>query len=54
DGSVTGISIFSSVFPSLDREAVRLINLTDKMWLPGMQGGKPVSVKLILKVEFKL
>ncbi|MBN1338779.1 MAG: TonB family protein, partial [Bacteroidales bacterium] len=30
DGSVTAISIFTSVFPSLDREAVRLIKLTDK------------------------
>lgn len=54
DGSISGINIVKSVFHSLDIEAIRLIRLTDKMWSPGLQGGVPVNVNIVIKVEFKI
>ncbi|MCD4736291.1 MAG: TonB family protein [Bacteroidales bacterium] len=54
DGSVTNVEVLNSLDPLLDAEAVRLILLTDKMWNPGEQRGKPVRVTMNVKVDFVL
>lgn len=54
DGSIVDIQVVrSSGEPSLDKEAVRVINSMPK-WKPGQQGGKPVRVKYTLPVRFRL
>ncbi len=52
DGSVQEVKILRGIHPELDREAIRLIKLTSKMWKPGRQGGKAVKVKLVIPVKF--
>ena len=37
-----------------DEEAVRLVMLTSGKWIPGNQGGRPVKVKMVLPIIFKL
>jgi len=51
DGSVTDAKIKSGVDPSLDLEAVRIVNNMPK-WKPGTQRGKPVSVFYELPIKF--
>jgi protein TonB len=54
DGRVTDIQVVrSSGEPSLDKEAVRVINSMPK-WKPGKQRGKPVRVKYTIPVNFRL
>ena len=51
DGSVTDAKIKSGVDPSLDQEAVRIVNSMPK-WSPGKQRGMPVSVKYEMPINF--
>lgn len=53
DGSVTNAEVLRGVDPSLDKEAIRVINTMPK-WTPGEQRGKPVRVKYTLPVMFRL
>lgn len=53
DGSITEASIKQSVYTSLDREALRLINKMPR-WIPGKINGKNVRVSFSLPVEFRL
>ena len=53
DGSLSDFKVLRSVDPWLDAEAIRVISTMPK-WKPGMQDGKPVSVKFTLPVTFML
>ena len=53
DGSITDTRVARSVDPSLDKEAVRVINSMPR-WIPGKQNGSAVRVKYTLPVTFKL
>lgn len=53
NGEITDAKVTRSVHPQLDAEALRVINSMPN-WTPGMQGGKPVNVKIVLPVSFKL
>ncbi|HRS40830.1 MAG TPA: energy transducer TonB, partial [Dysgonamonadaceae bacterium] len=53
DGSITDVQVVRGVDPSLDKEAVRVIQSMPK-WKPGMQRGKPVRVRFTLPVVFRL
>ena len=53
DGSIVEPEIASSVNPSLDKEALRVISNMPN-WKPGYQRGKPVRVKYSVPVNFKL
>jgi protein TonB len=53
DGSIVDVTVVRGVDPSLDKEAVRVIEGMPK-WIPGKQGGKAVRVKFTLPVNFKL
>lgn len=53
DGSITKATVVRGVDPSLDKEALRVVNKMDK-WKPGKQRGKAVRVKYTLPIQFKL
>lgn len=53
DGSVTNAKIARGVDPSLDKEALRVVNSLPK-WKPGRQGGKPVRVSYTVPINFQL
>jgi len=53
DGSITDAKVVKSVAPSLDAEALRVINAMPN-WTPGKQGGQPVNVKYTVPLTFRL
>lgn len=53
DGSISKATVVRGVDPSLDKEALRVVNKMDK-WKPGKQRGKAVRVKYTLPIQFKL
>lgn len=53
DGSITNAKIFRGVDPSLDKEALRVVNSLPK-WKPGKQGGKAVRVSYTVPINFVL
>jgi len=53
DGSITNAKIARGVDPSLDKEALRVVNSLPK-WEPGMQRGKPVKVSYTVPISFVL
>ena len=52
-GKVSNVRVEKGVHPSLDAEAVRVIEASPD-WKPGMVDGKPVRTRLSLYVDFKL
>ena len=53
DGSIVDAQVLRGIDPSLDKEALRVINAMPK-WSPGKQRGKPVRVKYTVPVMFRL
>lgn len=53
EGKVVDAVVLRGVDPSLDKEALRVIN-SQPRWKPGMQRGKPVKVKFTVPVLFRL
>ena len=53
DGSLSDIKIVRGVSPSIDAEAIRIMNQMPK-WKPGKQRGKAVRVSYQIPVVFKL
>ena len=53
DGQVSGAKILRSVDPSLDKEALRVVNSLP-VWKPGKQRGKPVRVAFSVPISFVL
>ena len=53
DGSIVDAQVLRGVDPSLDKEALRVINSMPK-WKPGEQRGKLVRVKYTVPVTFRL
>jgi protein TonB len=53
DGSINNASIARGVDPSLDKEALRVINHLPR-WKPGKQRGKPVNVSYTVPINFQL
>lgn len=53
DGSISNASIARGVDPSLDKEALRVVNSLPK-WKPGKQRGKPVNVSYTVPINFVL
>lgn len=53
DGTIVDAEVLRGVDPSLDKEALRVINTMPK-WTPGQQRGKPVRVKYTVPVTFRL
>lgn len=53
EGKVTNAKVIRGIDPSLDAEALRVIN-SMPLWKPGKQRGKAVKVRYTLPVNFKL
>jgi TonB family C-terminal domain len=53
DGSITDVQVIRGVDPSLDREAVRVIQQMPR-WTPGRQRGQAVRARFTLPVVFRL
>ncbi len=53
DGSIANIEVMRSPADELSKEAIRVVNSMPK-WKPGKQRGKPVRVKYVLPVTFRL
>jgi len=53
DGSVKQPFVMKPVNPMLDREALRVLSSLPK-WIPAKKQGKPIRVKYILPVSFRL
>ena len=53
DGSVSNVKVSRSVDPSLDKEAIRVIQSMPK-WTPGKQRQKPVRVSFTVPINFQL
>ena len=53
DGSTSDFKIIRSVFPSLDKEAIRVLSEMGK-WKPGWQRGLRIPVEYQVPVTFKL
>lgn len=53
NGSISGVKVVRGVDPSLDKEAVRVVNGMPN-WIPGKQNGQAVRVRFTLPVQFKL
>lgn len=53
DGSVSDAEVIRGVDPSLDNEALRVVN-SSPLWVPGKQSGKIVPVRFSVLVNFQL
>ncbi|MDR2805087.1 MAG: energy transducer TonB [Dysgonamonadaceae bacterium] len=53
DGTVGNVEVLQKLFPSCDREAMRVVSKMPK-WVPGSQSGRTVAVYYTLPVYFKL
>jgi len=53
DGSISNIEVVKHAFPSLDNEAVRVIQAMPN-WTPGKQKGQAVRVKYTIPINFNL
>jgi len=53
DGSVTDVQAIKGIGSGCDEEVVRVIKSSPK-WQPGKQRGRPVKVRMIIPITFKL
>ncbi|WP_321373771.1 energy transducer TonB [uncultured Draconibacterium sp.] len=54
EGKVEDAKIARGVDPSIDKEALRVINALDKNWKPGEKDGVPVKVSYTVPINFAL
>ncbi|WP_375561802.1 energy transducer TonB [Bernardetia sp. OM2101] len=52
DGSLADISVLSSVSPTLDNEAIRLIEEYHEGWQPALYHGRAVEQRVVIPVQF--
>ena len=52
NGKLSSMRVVKSVNPTLDKEALRIVNLMPN-WIPGKQNGRTVRVKYIMPVTFR-
>lgn len=53
DGSISEVKVIRGLSADLDKEAVRVVSMMPP-WRPGKQNGKPVFVRFVLPIKFKL
>lgn len=53
DGSISNVNVANSVYPSLDKESIRVVSGMPK-WIPGKANGKTVRVKYTIPITFRL
>lgn len=52
DGSLADISVLSSINPTLDKEAIRLIEEYPEGWQPALYHGRAVEQRVVIPVQF--
>jgi len=52
-GEILEATVIKGIDAACDAEAIRVVNLM-KNWSPGLQGGAPVKVRMVLPITFKL
>ncbi len=52
DGSITNIKTVKGIGRGCDEEAERVMRLTNGMWTPGKNNGKPVRLKMLQPILF--
>lgn len=53
DSTVSNLQV-EGYYPSMNAEALRLIELTNKKWVPGRKDGVPVRTRKSLQIIFRL
>jgi periplasmic protein TonB len=53
DGKISEAAIIKGISADCDKEALRVVQMMPK-WRPGKQSGRPVRVKFVLPIRFKL
>jgi protein TonB len=53
DGRISETSIIKGISADCDKEALRVVQMMPK-WRPGKQSGRPVRVKFVLPIKFRL
>jgi TonB family protein len=53
DGQVKDPVVSKSIGFGLDQEAIRIVSIMPK-WTPGMEGGKPVAVRMTIPIIFQI
>lgn len=53
DGRITEAKVVKSVYPSLDEEALRVVNGMPK-WSPGKLNGEAIRTKYVIPITFKV
>jgi protein TonB len=53
DGKISEAAIIKGISADCDKEALRVVQMMPK-WRPGKQSGRPVRVKFVLPIKFKL
>lgn len=52
DGSLSDFKVVRSAGEAFDAEALRVVKMTDGMWIPGENNGKPVATRFTIPVSF--
>ncbi|MCG8477346.1 MAG: energy transducer TonB [Cytophagales bacterium] len=52
-GSISDINVLKGIGAGCDEEAIRVMKLSPK-WKPGKQRGRPVKVRMVMPIVFKL
>jgi protein TonB len=53
DGSISEVKTIRGISADCDKEAMRVVSMMPA-WRPGKQNGKPVFVRFVLPIKFKL
>lgn len=53
-GELEDIAVINSVSPEIDREVIRVLETTNKMWNPGLKNGVLVSMEREVSIVFSL
>jgi protein TonB len=53
DGALTDVAVIRGIGGGCDEEAIRVVKLSPK-WNAGKQRGRPVNVKMVLPITFKM
>ena len=53
DGQLSDFKVIKKVYPSVDREAIRVVQKMPN-WIPGKNNGNIVSVRVVIPIIFKL
>jgi protein TonB len=53
DGSINEVKVIRGISADCDQEAMRVVSMMPP-WRPGKQNGKPVFVRFVLPIKFKL